>query len=51
MAIAEPIHPLTGWEPQVPVGDTVLRRFVHAWRSRLPGRLRPWVVASSAVAG
>lgn len=37
MAIAEPIRLLTGWEPQVPVGDTVLRRFVHAWAESLAG--------------
>ena len=37
MAATEPIHLTTGWEPGVPVGDTVLRRFVHAWAESLAG--------------
>ena len=37
MAVTEPIELVTGWEPEVPVGDTVLRRFVHAWAESLAG--------------
>jgi hypothetical protein len=37
MAVAEPIHLITGWEPEVPVGDTVLRQFVNAWAESLAG--------------
>jgi hypothetical protein len=37
MAATEPIRLVTGWEPEVPVGDTVLRRFVHAWAESLAG--------------
>jgi hypothetical protein len=51
MAVTEPIELVTGWEPEVPVGDTVLRRFVHAGRRRLPGRSRLWVGVSSAAMG
>jgi hypothetical protein len=37
MAVTEPIQLITGWEPEVPVGDTLLRRFVHAWVESLAG--------------
>jgi hypothetical protein len=37
MPVTEPIRLITGWEPGVPVGDTVLRRFVHAWAESLTG--------------
>jgi hypothetical protein len=37
MDVVEPIHLTTGWEPDLPVGDTVLRRFVYAWADSLAG--------------
>ena len=37
MAVTEQIHLTTGWEPDGPVADTVLRRFVHAWAESLAG--------------
>lgn len=37
MEVVEPIHLMTGWEPDLPVGDTVLRRFVCAWADSLAG--------------
>lgn len=37
MAVIEPDLLITGWEPEVPVGDTVLRRFVNAWAESLAG--------------
>ena len=37
MTVTEPIHLITGWELEVPVGDTLLRRFVNAWAESLAG--------------
>jgi hypothetical protein len=37
MAVTEQIHLATGWEPDGPVADTVLRRFVYAWAESLTG--------------
>src|SRR4029450_13295998 len=51
MAVSEPPRLTTGWEPDVPVGDTVLRRFATPGQSHLPGRLPPWVGTWSTVTG
>ncbi|HEV8163313.1 MAG TPA: N-acetyltransferase [Actinomycetota bacterium] len=40
MAVTEPICLVTGWEPEVPVGDTLLRRFVHALADSLAGPIQ-----------
>src|SRR5512132_3930176 len=37
MAVSEPLRLTTGWKPDVPVGDTMLRRFVTAWAESLAG--------------
>jgi hypothetical protein len=37
MAVTEPVHLITGWEPEVPVTDTLLRQFVHALADSLAG--------------
>jgi hypothetical protein len=37
MAVSEPPRLTTGWEPDVPLGDSVLRRFVNAWAESLAG--------------
>jgi hypothetical protein len=40
MAVTEPVHLTTGWEPEVPVGDTLLRQFVHALADSLAGPIQ-----------
>jgi hypothetical protein len=37
MAVTDQVHLTTGWEPDGPVADTVLRRFVYAWAESLTG--------------
>jgi hypothetical protein len=37
MALTDQLELPTGWEPDVPVADTLLRRFVHAWAESLAG--------------
>jgi hypothetical protein len=40
MAVTEPVHLITGWEPEVPVTDTLLRQFVHALADSLAGPIQ-----------
>src|SRR4030095_15470347 len=36
-ALTQPPRPATGGEPEVPLGDSVLRRFVNGWAESLAG--------------